>query len=76
MGNRRAERALGSTLRVDVDPLVVAGRVREAVDPLLVDLQPLGRAELLSDQVCEAAHVVLVSCCRAGPQRTVLAAQV
>ena len=36
-------------LRVDVDPLVVAGGLREQVDPLLVDLQPVGAAELLAD---------------------------
>jgi hypothetical protein len=38
VGNRRAEWPVRGPLGVDVDPLVVAGRVREAVDPLLVDL--------------------------------------
>ena len=42
--DRRPERPLRCLLRVDVDPLVVAGRLREAVDPLLGDLQPLARA--------------------------------
>ena len=36
-------------LDVDVDPLVVAGGLREPVDPLLVDRQPVGGAELLAD---------------------------
>ena len=78
MGNRRAERALGSTLRVDVDPLVVAGRVREAVDPLLVDPQPsVGPSP--SDQVLKlllSRSSPLSPLSSAGPQRTVLAAQV
>ena len=37
-------------LDVDVDPLVVAGGVRELVDPVLVDLQPLAGAEVLADR--------------------------
>ena len=36
------------TLDVDVDPLVVVGRVGELVDPVLVDRQPLGGADLLA----------------------------
>ena len=40
----------GGALDVDVDPLVVAGRVGERVDPLLVDLEPLAGAELLADR--------------------------
>src|SRR6185295_3753430 len=35
-------------LGVDVDPLVVAGRVGERVDPRLVDLLPLAVAEVLT----------------------------
>ncbi len=36
-------------VRVDVDPLVVAGRVGEGVDALLVDQQPVAVAEMLAD---------------------------
>ena len=36
-------------LLVDVDPLVVVGGVGEQVDPVLVDLDPVGGAELLAD---------------------------
>lgn len=31
---------------VHVDPLVVVGRLREPIDPLLVDDQPVGWAQL------------------------------
>ena len=51
-----------------LDPLRVVGRLGEPIDALLVDLEPLGRPELLADQVCQRAH--------AGPQRTTLAAHV
>ena len=36
-------------LDVDVDPLVVAGRVGEPVDAVLVDGDPVAGAELLAD---------------------------
>ena len=36
MRDRAAERALVRAVTVDVDPLVVAGGVRELVDPVLV----------------------------------------
>ena len=42
-----AERAVLRLLHVDVDPLVVTGRVRELVHPLLGDLDPVGGADLL-----------------------------
>ena len=38
-------------LDVDVDPLVVAGRLGERVDAVLGDLQPLGGAEVLAHGV-------------------------
>ena len=37
MAYGRAERPRRRALGVDVDPLVIAGGVREAVDPVLVD---------------------------------------
>ena len=46
MRDRPAERAAGRTLRIDVDPLMVIGGVREQIDALLCDLQPIGRTEL------------------------------
>ena len=47
MCDRRAERApLRGHVRVDVDPLVVTGRLREQVDVALLDRVPLAGAEL------------------------------
>ena len=66
MSDRRAERPGRGTLGVDVDPLVVAGRLGERVDLLLRHVDPRGRAELCTwGQTL--GHV---------PQRTTLAAQV
>src|SRR5262249_19376651 len=45
MGDRAAERRLLRALHVDVDPLVVAGDVRERVDVGLGDLMPVAGAE-------------------------------
>ena len=67
MRDRAAERACRRALRVDVDPLVVAGRVGERVDPLLRDLEPLARAELEPRLQVVDPH---------APQRTTLAAHV
>jgi hypothetical protein len=39
------------SLNVDVDPLVVAGGVSERVDAVLIDGDPLGDAEFLTDGV-------------------------
>src|SRR6202000_882039 len=59
VGHRAAERALGGALRIDVDPLVVLGVVGEAVDPLLVDLEPVAGADLLADRGFEVSHAVV-----------------
>lgn len=48
-----AERAGGSTHRVDVDPLHVAGGARELVDALLRDADPLARADHLAELAAE-----------------------
>jgi len=42
-------------LGVDMDPLVVAGRVREQVHALLVDLEPLAVAEVLAERLAQLA---------------------
>src|SRR3546814_13861423 len=62
------ERALPlGALDVDVDPLMVVGRVGETVDPVLSDLDPVRRSQRAADEVPEAldtfsghlrAHVV------------------
>src|SRR6266702_2119520 len=44
--DRPAVFSRGGTLRVDVDPLVVVGRIGEAVDAELVDLQPVADPEV------------------------------
>jgi len=46
VGDRPAERSRSRRIEVDVDPLVVAGRVREGVDPLLCHLEPIRAPQL------------------------------
>ena len=46
MRDRGAEGAVLGALGVDVDPLVVVGRVGEEADALLRDLDPVGPAEV------------------------------
>ena len=46
MRDRRPERALGGAVGVDVNPLGISGRSREAVDPLLRHVDPGRGAEL------------------------------
>ena len=53
VGDRAAERRLARALRVDVDPLVVAGDVGERVDVVLGDLVPVGGAEVLALRLLE-----------------------
>jgi hypothetical protein len=48
MGDRPSERSGRRTLPVDMDPLVVIGRVREEVYTVLIDYSPVGIAEMLS----------------------------
>jgi hypothetical protein len=40
-----AERAFGRPLRVDVNPLVIAGRVGEEVDVILADRHPIALSD-------------------------------
>ena len=54
--DRAAERPLGGPLPVHVDPLVVVGRVRELVDAVLRDLDPLRGADLLADGRLDLLH--------------------
>jgi hypothetical protein len=51
--DRRAERPGLGALGVEVDPLVVVGRVGEEPDPLLRHGDPVADADLLADQVLE-----------------------
>jgi hypothetical protein len=52
--DRAAERTLeGRTLGVDVDPLLVAGALRECVDALLIQSHPSRHAQLLSDEAIQ-----------------------
>ena len=54
MGDGSAERAfLLGPLRIDVDPLEVAGGVGELVDAFLRDLHPVAVAEVLADNPFE-----------------------
>src|SRR5215211_286384 len=57
VGDRAAEGALGfRALDVDVDPLVVTGRLGELVHVLLGDLVPVAGAELAADQSGQLGH--------------------
>src|SRR6185312_3569738 len=58
VGDGAAERPLLGPLDVDVDPLVVAGRLRERVHPLLGDLEPLAEAEVLAHRGPDALGAV------------------
>src|SRR5690606_22320906 len=49
MGDGAAERRLFGLFLVDMDELVVASAIGELVDPLLVDQQPVGMAQVLAD---------------------------
>ena len=53
MGDGAAERAVLGALGVDVDPLVVAGGVRERVHALLGDLEPVRVAQMRADELPE-----------------------
>ena len=44
MGNRPAERTIGRTVRVNVDPLVILRRVSEEIDARLFDPVTLAEA--------------------------------
>jgi len=43
VGDGAAERALGGTFRVHVNPLVIVGGVGKRIDACLIDDQPVGR---------------------------------
>jgi len=50
VGNGCAIRAFGpGPLDIDMDLLVVTGRVGESIDAVLIDSNPLGDAEFLAD---------------------------
>src|SRR6478672_8741189 len=56
--DRAAERPRGGALAVHVDPLVIAGRIGEGVDPALGDLQPAGVPEVGPGQLLELVQAV------------------
>jgi len=70
--DRAAKRAAGGALNVDVDPLMVSGRVGERVHLLLGDLVPLAEAQAVAlgrdelRQVRKGAHAVDNSAPRRG----------
>jgi hypothetical protein len=65
VGYRPAERSRRGAFGINVDPLVILGVVGEAVDPGLVDREPLRRADFLPDcrfelgQAMNGLHVLL-----------------
>src|SRR5262249_60217292 len=53
----RLERAFPrGTIDVDVDPLIVAGAVRELVDALLIELDPSRDTDLMPHELVERAE--------------------
>src|SRR5262249_10834100 len=59
MSDRRAARQLAlCTLDVNVDPLVVAGRVGKAFDLFLGDLQPVADTDFSADRCFEFIEVI------------------
>ena len=63
MGDRAAERRLLRPLGVDVDVVVIVGEVREAIDPLLGHLLPVGVAEVAAERFAQPGHVGGQSSC-------------
>src|SRR5436309_15809017 len=67
MRDGRAERAVRGSFGIDVDPLVVAGCLREEVDLFLGDLVPVARSELALARLFElldrqrGRHVVFIT---------------
>src|SRR5262249_60659828 len=56
---RPADGALSAgALDIDVDPLVIARACREAIDPVLVDRDPVGGSELAADELRRRRHAV------------------
>ena len=62
VGDRAAERAGLGLLDVDVDPLVVTGRLGELVDLLLGDLDVGAVSEMLADEPFELVGAVDHAC--------------
>ncbi len=58
MRDGRAERRLGAgALGIDMYPLMVAGRVREGVDAVLRDHEPVAGGDLAADQPAEVREI-------------------
>ena len=60
VGHGAAERAFRGLLAVDVDPLAVLRAFGERVDPFLGHGEPVGDADLLSDEALELSGCQLV----------------
>ena len=59
MGHRATERSRGGALGIDVDPLMILGVVGEAIDPGLVDQEPVRRADFPADGRLEFRQTVI-----------------
>ena len=70
MGDGRPERPLRGALGIDVDPLVVAGRLGEQLDRALLDRHPLARLELEVGRALQlgerelGGHALTATCAR------------
>ena len=49
-------------LRVDMDPLMIAGHIRKRIDPDLVDLLGLRRAEIVADEIFHRGAGIAIRC--------------
>ena len=58
MGNAGPEWAAGGTLRIDVNPLLVAGGIGKLLNARLADRQPVGVTEVLADYSQHAVDIV------------------
>ena len=61
-----AERSRRRPLGVEMNPLMIVGRVREGCDPLLGYLPPLAVAEMFPDQVLQIGDAT-DRCCHRFP---------
>jgi hypothetical protein len=53
VGDRSTKRAGLCALNIDVDPLMVAGRIGENIHLFLCDRKVIGKSEVLTDQTLE-----------------------
>jgi hypothetical protein len=62
MGDGRAKQAFPlSPLHIDMNPLMIACKVGEMIDPLLVNRYPLGDPKFLSNILTDGTYTVIAA---------------